>query len=420
MKIVNGRKEKVNFKTVIATVDFGKFLNKGYCCTWDGACIKPFDFFNNGRGFELFLKNVLRFKEKQGLEEIVIAFESTGRYTEPFVHYFKKRGIRLVQVNPMHTKRLKEVNDNSPKKTDGKDPRVIADIVMLGHTLTVVVPEGGIADLRWLTKARDRAMKMRTMLLNQIQDFVFAIFPEFLTHLEVNSATGRLLLERYPLPDDMVACGLDVLAKTMRKVSHGKIGYERAQALYDDALRSVGIREARGSIVFEIRNSLALLKTLDGNIEETESRMAEILKGIPCSRYMLSLKGIGPVTASGILGEVANFGAFKTIGELEKLAGLNLYEISSGKHRGERHISKRGRPLLRKFLYLAALNVIRKGGVLREQYQSYLSRGMKKMKAVIAIARKLLGIVFALMRDESLYCKDYQENHSQKGLLKAA
>jgi len=51
--------------------------------------------------------------------------------------------VKIVQVNPMHTKRMKEVNDNSPLKTDDKDPRVIADIIRLGHALTVVVPEGG-------------------------------------------------------------------------------------------------------------------------------------------------------------------------------------------------------------------------------------------------------------------------------------
>ena len=45
----------------------------------------------------------------------------------------------------MHTKRMKEVNDNSPLKTDDKDPRVIADIIRLGHALTVVVPEGDAA-----------------------------------------------------------------------------------------------------------------------------------------------------------------------------------------------------------------------------------------------------------------------------------
>jgi hypothetical protein len=53
-----------------------------------------------------------------------------------------QRPVTIVQVNPMHTKRIKELNDNSPLKTDDKDPRVIADVLRLGHALRVVVPEG--------------------------------------------------------------------------------------------------------------------------------------------------------------------------------------------------------------------------------------------------------------------------------------
>jgi len=55
----------------------------------------------------------------------------------------------------MHTKKMKEVNDNSPLKTDDKDPRVIADIIRLGRALTIVVPEGDAAYLRRLNNARN-------------------------------------------------------------------------------------------------------------------------------------------------------------------------------------------------------------------------------------------------------------------------
>ncbi len=99
-----------------------------------------------------------------------------------------------------------------------------------------------------------------------------------------------------------------------------------------------------------------------------------------------------------------------------KLAGLDLFEISSGKHKGNRHISKRGRPLLRKLLYFAAINTVRKGGVMHTCYQRHLQRGMPKTKALIAIARKLLGILFALVRDH----REYVENYSQKEDLKLA
>jgi transposase len=95
--------------------------------------------------------------------------------------------------------------------------------------------------------------------------------------------------------------------------------------------------------------------------------------------------------------------------EVEKLAGYNLFEISSGKHRGQRRISKHGRSLLRKMLYFGALNVIKHDGVFKERYQIHLSKGMPKNKALVAIARKLLRVIFALVRDDVHFEEEYQQ-----------
>ncbi|MBU2497364.1 MAG: transposase, partial [Proteobacteria bacterium] len=102
------------------------------------------------------------------------------------------------------------------------------------------------------------------------------------------------------------------------------------------------------------------------------------------------------------------------ISEITKLAGLDLFEISSGKHKGRRRISKRGRPLMRKLLYFAAINVVRSNGILHEPYQQMLSNGMPKVKALIAIARKLLRIIFALARDNTVYMENYVRNQHLK------
>ncbi len=116
--------------------------------------------------------------------------------------------MKLVQVNPMHTKRMKDLQGNSPGKTDRKDPKVIADIIGLGHALSVVIPEGAAAELRRLTLARERSIERRTALYNQLQDLVFIVFPEFLQVMkDVKTQTAQYLLRHYPTPQGIVACG---------------------------------------------------------------------------------------------------------------------------------------------------------------------------------------------------------------------
>ena len=62
---------------------------------------------------------------------------------------------------------------------------------------------------------------------------------------------------------------------------------------------------------------------------------------------------------------------------------------------------------MRKLLYFAALNAVRKGGIMHEQYQRHLLKGMKKTMALVAIARKLIGIIFSIVRNQTEYVTNY-------------
>ena len=397
----------INKKTLISALDIGKKIHYGYFRDSSGHDIQPFAFHNTRKGFEKFWERLCNFKEKQMLEEIVIGFESTGPYAEPICHYLRHKSVKLVQVNPMHTKRIKELTGNSPNKTDKKDPRVIADVMSLGHSLTVIVPEGSAAHLRRLTQARERAIERRTAMSNQLQHLVFLIFPELVHIIKPSTKTGMYLIKHYSDPKRLLFAGINKLNAIIKKVSRGRLDTDRAEQLHDAAKKSVGITEGKESILFEITHLVTKIEFENHYVEDLEKQMADHLKNIPYSHSILSINGIGNITAAGLIGEVGDFRKFKTVSEVMKLAGLDLYEISSGAHQGCRRISKRGRTLMRKLLYFAALNTTRKNGILHSSYQRHLAKGMPRIKALIAIARKLIGIIFALVRDHSNYIADY-------------
>ena len=112
----------INKKTMLATVDIGKIVHYGYFRAPDGCELKPFSFYNSKKSFHRFWSKMCQFKRQHQLQDIVIGFESTGPYAEPLYHYLKKKPVKLVQINPMHSKRVKELAGNSPNKTDRKDP----------------------------------------------------------------------------------------------------------------------------------------------------------------------------------------------------------------------------------------------------------------------------------------------------------
>jgi len=404
----------VNRNLLIVTADMGKDKHFGYWRCPDGTDVKPFAVENNGTGFCAFWEQVSRAQKLHNLDGIIFGYESTGPYAEPLAHFMRARGAELVQVNPLHTKRFKEVTDNSPNKTDQKDPKVIADIIAMGRFLTVVIPEGPAAELRRISQARERSTRRHTAFANQIQCLMATIFPEFLQVMKnVTTVSARYLLKHYSTPQEILAYGLPNLTKTLTKISRGKLKADRAQALYDSAKSSVGVSEGQASIVMEIHELLSLMEASERFTECLEQEMISHLADVPYSNALLSLKGIGEVTAAGLIGEVGDFRKFRTLSEVMKLAGLDLFEVSSGRHKGQRHISKRGRPLMRKLLYFAALNTVKQGGAMHQWYRSACDRGMPKLKALVAVSRKLLGILFALVRDHSEYVPNYEKTRYQ-------
>ena len=407
----------INKKTMISTLDIGKGRHYAYFRAQNGKDIKPFTFTNCRKDFDNLWERMGQFQRENGLQDIVVGFESSGPYAEPLFHYLMKKPVRLVQINPMHSKRLKELTGNSPNKTDRKDPRVIADVISLGHALTLVVPEGAAAQLRRLTQARERAMKRRTAAINQLQDLIFVIFPEFLSVMKnISTKTASYLIKKHPTPESIVAFGVESLTTIIKKLSRGQLNRQRAEALFNAARKSVGVCAGKKSILMEIEYLISQIGADTKFIANLEKQMENYLEKIPYSQSLLSIKGLGVVTVAGLIGEVGDFKKFNTISEIMKLAGLDLYEVSSGKHKGQRRISKRGRSLMRKLLFFAAINAVKSNGIMHEPYKQMLERGKPKVKALTAISRKLLIIAFALARDNTVYMENHSDIHNRLNL----
>lgn len=148
---------------------------------------------------------------------------------------------------------------------------------------------------------------------------------------------------------------------------------------------------------------------LTKQIEEIEEKMAESLANTEYGARLLSIKGIGTVYASELLGEVGNLKRFSNAEQIRRYAGLNLVKNSSGEHKGKTTISKRGRATLRSLLYKMALTMIAKNEEIKEIYSYYKNRknnSLKKKQAVVAVINKILAVIFAV----AVKGNDYDRN----------
>jgi transposase len=140
--------------------------------------------------------------------------------------------------------------------------------------------------------------------------------------------------------------------------------------------------------------------------EELEIEIEELALQVPGVKEMLTIKGVGIITAAGFIAEVGDIKRFTHPRQIQKLAGLNLIENSSGKHKGKTSISKRGRARLRALLFRVMMPLVSKNNefkMLHEYYTNRKENPLKKMQSLILLCCKLIRIFFAIMNKQVEY-----------------
>ncbi|MFR7384697.1 MAG: transposase [Anaerostipes sp.] len=266
------------------------------------------------------------------------------------------------------------------------------------------VPEGIYAEIREVVSSRDRIMKELNAASNRIQRWLKIYFPEYLTvYKKFDTTTGMMILEKAPLPDMVKALGADHIVKIWRqqKVRGKGASLNRAKTWW--MLRMIVLEnQADEGAVMEIQMLLEDHKVKKQQLEMVTTVMEELTMQIPNADKMLSVDGIGLVTVAGFISEVGDISRFKNPKQIQKYAGFELVENSSGKHKGRTTISKRGRKKLRKIIYQVVLPLIRSNqefGSIYDYYRKRIKNPLKGRQAMIAVGCKLIRVFFAIMTE---------------------
>jgi len=364
--------------------------------------IKGISFSNDREGFRELEEHIKKF----GIDHnIIFGLEPTGDYWKPIGYYLRRKGYKVVLVNPYHIKRTKEIIDNSQQKDDRKDSYLIADLVKQGKYFFPIIPEGIYGEMRELSISWKRTKQQITRLKCYLSNFLAKYFPEYKSIFsDILGKSSFYILSHYPLPEDIKRIGKKRLTRIIKRISKGKIREEKIDRLYERARDTVGIKEGREAARMFLKEVLKELERLMGRRKKIKEKMKELLKISGYGDYLLSIKGVGVVNACLFLGDIGDPRRYKRASQIEKLAGYNLVEESSGKKKGEKQISKRGRKTLRYVGYLVANVAIAKNKEIRELYRykvDVLKRN--RIKVMVGIAAKMLRIMFAVCKNKEYY-----------------
>jgi len=163
-----------------------------------------------------------------------------------------------------------------------------------------------------------------------------------------------------------------------------------------------GQREKRASPRAK-KSIMRLLKTLRSELSALDADIDENVRGSPVWRekedLLASVPGVGPITARTMLAELPELGSLDRR-QIAALAGLAPFTRQSGKWRGKSFIGG-GRASVRAVLFMAAMTAVRWNPTLRAFHHRLRNAGKPKMVALIAVARKLLTMLNAILRDKT-------------------
>ena len=371
----NDRLNQVTADTLVVGVDIGSETHFARGFDWRGYEFskRAFRFSNTQVGFLTFIRWVEEMMRKTEMKKVIVGCEPTGCYWLTFQKFLTDKGILLVTVNPYSVKKCKELDDNSPEKSDLKDPKTIAGLVREGRYSTSYLPEGVYAEIR-------------EAYLECYKDF--------------DTASGMMVLEHAPLPEDIIKLGAGGINELWRKAKLRAAGIKRAKTLMEAAQGSVGLaggEAARLEIWFLIND----YQTKTKQLERLDDFLANEIMKVPHVEKLLAIKGVGLSTVIGFVADVGEIGRFTDPKQVQKLAGLEITKASSGKKKGQPCISKRGRRRLRRTMYESARSLINWNEAFSEVFMYYRYRTRNPlcgMQAKIAVACKAIRVFYTILR----------------------
>jgi len=426
----NQRLEEITAGTLIVGVDVAKENQWARFVDYRGIEIgKAILFKNNRQGFESIvarIHEICKLKMLQyPIKNIMIGMEPTGHYWKALANYLMKVEYRVVCVNPYHTKKAKELDDNSQTKSDKKDAITIARLVKDGRFFDPYLPEKEYGELRNLTNARVSVMKRNSAVKNTITAILDEYFPEIETAFKnpLKGKASRQILRKCPFPALILAMGEEMVLAEVKQAVKKTVGIKKVRQLISVAGMSVGVEYGLESAKMRLCWLLDELEMIEKQLGQIEQAMESELQNTGYAAQILGIKGIGIVTAASFLGEVGDPLRFQNARQIVNYAGFNLVEDSSGKSKSGTCISKRGRKQLRSVLYQMAYTMVGQNAEMKELYRHLTTRKnnpLKKKQALVVVSKKIITVIYSLLKKQETYKPELVLGAVRKEMIMAA
>lgn len=350
------------------------------------------------------------------LEDLTVFMESTSTYHLPIQRFFTNNDFKVQVINPIlgknNTRNLRKT------KTDIEDCYNLADL-FFKNTVKIHAKEMNTiySNIIELSRQEKHLTENIVRSKNRFKQIIANVFPEYINCFSSNDIYGETSLnfiKDFPHADIIKSKRIDALANNIYKSAKGYVPYSKcltkAKKIKDLANNSYPGIDIDSCEVKNLINIIDIIIYNSNKLNEVKKDMVNLAKKTPYFNIINSIFGIGEISTAQIIAELGDINRFENIKQLNAFCGLDPTIVQSGKsinYNGP--ISKRGNRNARKILFITCCSIIR-SSVLHNIDTDILVYYRKKQaenkhfkECITACSTKLLRIIFAMCKNNSLY-----------------
>lgn len=398
-------------------VDVGKTKHK--------ACIRNlcrdsysevFSFSADRQGFDKFLITLEKVSPEKS--EFLVGVEASGNYAATLAYFLLSKGYMVVELNPYRASQFRKA-EGKKAKTDRVDAHSLAGLLSLENHKPLSIPDPVIDNLRELTRFRADLVKDRTSLVNQLQNCLTSLFPEFTALFgEIQSAACLALLISYPGPQYILNAGEKAVTQSLFTASRGRRGEVMAKKLVVAARTTVGIAQKQPALGIRVSILGERILALSAAIGKVKNEIETLFSKLP---YKVEDFPVGSVIAlATIVAEIGDINHFSTVKQFLSHFGWCPRTFQSGGYTLEHpRMSHAGNGYVRRIIWMLSISAIRIVPRYRAYFHRRVEAGKGKMDVIVAVGRKLLSVFYAILKRGVPYDPDWEVNGRHSALARS-
>lgn len=389
--------ERVVFGIDVAKTDF-------YCCVMDES-----------RTVERTIKwkhpeETYEFVEMvKGFRRAEVALEPSGTYGDALRNLLEKEGIGIYRVSPKRSHDAAEVYDGVPSLHDAKSAAIISKLHLDGASEKWEMKTAHERDLVAMLTSLDMLSSQFYQNTNRLEAIMAKHWPEVGKYIKFSQKTFLGMISQIGGPFE-VAANEGEAKSLMERVGGHFLSKTKIERIIEISKKTIGLSLTKGELT-ELKRLGARTLELRAEIKEAKKKIEALTQDNESTRNISAV--VGKTTAAVIVTFSGDPRQYSSCRQWLKSFGLNLKEKSSGKYKGRLMITRRGSGRSRRWLYFAALRWIMKDETVKSWYAKKVARdGGVKMKAVIAVMRKLVKALWHVAKGETFDpCRMFDRRH---------